>query len=67
MNANVEMEVVKPSEAVKAEIAKEVSDEICPDRDFIHEEIDPYEAAIDKLIEKALVCPVLYSTVEKEF
>ena len=64
MNANVEMEVVKPSEAVKAEMAKEVSDEIFPDRDFIHEEIDPYEAARDKLIEKALVCHVGHYTVK---
>jgi hypothetical protein len=40
LNANVdmetgkpEMEVVKSNETVTAEIAKEVSDEICPDRD----------------------------------
>jgi hypothetical protein len=49
-----------------AEIAKEVTDEICSDRDFDLEEIDPFEAARDRLIAKSLVCPVGCSRVEKD-
>ena len=47
-------------------IANEVSDEICPDNDFYKDDIDPTEAARDKMTKKILVCPVGKFKVEKE-
>ena len=62
-----ETEVDDQSKTVNiAEIAKEVTDEICPDRNYDLEEIDPYEAARDRMIAKSLVCPVGFSSVEKD-
>ena len=49
-----------------AEIAKEVNDEICPNSDFDDEEHDPFEATRDRMIGKALVSPVGFSTVAKD-
>ena len=49
-----------------AEIAQEVTDEICPDGDFDPEDVDPFEVARDRLIGKALVCPVGFSSVAKD-
>ena len=62
-----ETEIKDPSKTFKlAEIAKEVNDEICPDSDFDHEEPDPFEAARDRMIDKALVSPLGFSTEEKD-
>ena len=61
----------KEATANVAEIASDVSDEVCPDKDFYHDEIDPAEAARDKVIEKVLVYPVgnykqKYESIEEE-
>ena len=71
---NVHMETGKKETDVEdsskpfkvAEIAKGVNDEICPDRDFNQEEIDHFEAARDRMMDKALVCPVRFTKVEKD-